>query len=77
METHYLNRRPSEEAAAHHRWLGVGESLESDSREAGRAAARQALESRDPKLLLLFCSDAHDLDGLLAAINEESKGAPL
>lgn len=77
METHYINSRPSEGAAASHRWLGVGESLESESREAGRAAARQALEGRDPKLLLIFCSDAHDLDGLLAAVNEESEGAPL
>jgi hypothetical protein len=62
---------------ATHRWLGVGYSADGDARTAGAAAADQALRHSDPKLLIVFCSDAYDLEALLAGINERSGGAPL
>jgi hypothetical protein len=63
--------------AADGRWLGVGRSDDRDARRAGTAAAGIALRGRDPKLLIVFCSDAYELSELLAAINERSGSAPL
>lgn len=63
--------------ASRQRWVGVGHSADTDSGVAGRAAARQALESDDAKLIIVFCSERHDLPALLAGINEVSGGIPL
>jgi hypothetical protein len=59
------------------RWMGVGHSSDPDADGAGREAARQAMQGPDPKLVVVFCSDAYDLPQLLAAINRETAGAPL
>ena len=59
------------------RWLGVGWSRDVDSRRAGAEAAGQALCEREAKLLVVFCSDAYELEDLLAEINNRSGGAPL
>jgi len=59
------------------RWMGVGHSSSTDAEEAGRQAARGAIRGPDPKLVVVFCSDAYDLPRLLAAINAETGGAPL
>lgn len=59
------------------RWVGVGSSMDTASRSAGVEAASQALAGRTAALLIVFCSDSHDLDQLLAGINEVSGGAPL
>jgi hypothetical protein len=59
------------------RWLAVGQSAEPDAFEAGAQAARAALQRDEPKLLVVFSSDAYDLPDLLLGINTESGGAPL
>jgi hypothetical protein len=59
------------------RWCGVGRSFEADARTAARQAVEDAMQSRTPKLLIVFCSDRYDLDALLAEVNERSAGAPL
>jgi hypothetical protein len=59
------------------RWVGVGRSEHVDAREAGREAARAALDGRAAKLVVVFCSDAYDLDELLAGLAEERGEAPL
>ena len=59
------------------RWMGVGHSRAQDSGTAGAEAAKQALQGKDPKLLVVFCSDAYDLQALLDAINKESGSVPL
>jgi hypothetical protein len=59
------------------RWLSVGRSAAADSRRAGATAAGRALTRPDAKLLVVFCSSAHDLPQLLQAVNETSGGVPL
>jgi hypothetical protein len=59
------------------RWFAVGQSTATDARLAGAEAAKQALEHEDAKLVVVFCSDTYDFGALLAAINEQSGGAPL
>ena len=59
------------------RWVGIGQSSESDERHAGATAASAALIGDDPRLLVTFCSDSYDLDGLLAEIRRHAKGTPL
>ena len=59
------------------RWIAVGQSSEGDARTAGIAAAERALTRDDARLLVVFCSDAYDLEALLAGINERSGGVPL
>ena len=59
------------------RWVGVGTSTEGDSTRAGADAAKAALRGDDPKLLVVFASDSHDLKALLAGVNETSGGVPL
>jgi hypothetical protein len=59
------------------RWVGVGRSDSADSGTAGTEAALQALQGTDPRLLVVFTSDRHDLEALLAAINRASGGVPL
>ncbi|MDQ4144708.1 MAG: hypothetical protein M3198_13385, partial [Actinomycetota bacterium] len=59
------------------RWLRVGHSEEEDSRSAGLAVADEALGSDRAALLVLFASEAHDLEALVGAIAERSGDAPL
>jgi hypothetical protein len=59
------------------RWLGVGRSDEPDARSAGRQAASAALVAADPKLVIVFCSDAYELRELLAGIREQTGDVPL
>jgi hypothetical protein len=60
-----------------HRWLGVGRSSDRNARAAGTAAATEAITGTDPRLLIVFCSDAYDAGALLAGINDASGGVPL
>jgi hypothetical protein len=59
------------------RWLSVGRSAAADSRQAGATAAGRALTGPDAKLLVVFCSTAHELAPLVHAVNEASGGVPL
>lgn len=59
------------------RWLGVGRSADADGRSAGRDATTSALVDQDAKLLIVFCSDSYDLEGLLAGIDGVAPGVPL
>ena len=59
------------------RWVSVGQSTDSDSYTAGAEAATLAVGGRSAALLIVFCSDSHDLEQLLAGINHVSDGAPL
>jgi len=66
------------EAKGARRWVRVGHSDESDSRAAGREATDQALGSAsDARLLVVFCSEAHDHAALLQGVTERSGGVPL
>lgn len=56
------------------RWLGVGHSDAADARTAGRTAASAAISGPDAGLLIVFCSDAYELDALLAGIGEAAPG---
>ena len=67
--------RPS--ADQRDRWLEVGNSARPDARAAGREAAAVARSGSEPKLLIVFCSGAYDLDELLAGIGESARGIPL
>jgi hypothetical protein len=58
-------------------WVGVGRSSAADPAEAGDEAARAALAGHDPKLLIVFCSHAYDLQKLLDAVNQRSHDVPL
>jgi hypothetical protein len=64
-------------AAAQVRWLGVGRSDHADARSAGLQAAGSALRGDDPKLVVVFCSDAYDLPELLAGVRERTGDVPL
>ena len=55
-----------------HRWFGVGHSSAPDSRTAGAHAAAEAIGGRTPKAVFVFCSVAHDLPALLAAVRGEA-----
>jgi hypothetical protein len=57
------------------RWLGVG--FCSGARGAGTRAADDALVHDDPKLLIVFCSRAHDLRQWLGQIRERAGDVPL
>lgn len=59
------------------RWFGVGRSHREDAREAGSEATEEALQARDASLLIVFCSDAHDPERLLAGIADVASGVPL
>jgi len=59
------------------RWMRVGRSAARDARVAGEEAAGQALEQDKASLLVVFCSDAYDLELLIRTISERSNGAPL
>ena len=55
-----------------HRWFGVGQSSAPDSAKAGTEAAMAAIGERTPKAVFVFCSVAHDLPALLAAVRAEA-----
>jgi len=59
------------------RWMRVGRSAARDARAAGEEAAGQALEQDKASLLVVFCSDAYDLELLIRTISERSGDAPL
>jgi hypothetical protein len=59
------------------RWVAVGRSDEEDSKAAGAEAAGAAIKGDDAKLLIVFSSDAHDLDALLEGIHERAGDVPL
>ena len=58
------------------RWMGVGNAKGSDAAAGARAAA-DALVGPEPKLLVVFCSDAFDLEALVGAIRERAGDVPL
>ena len=68
---------PAEPRVAGERWIGVGSSPERDSRAAGAAAVREALQGGDTRLLIVFASPAHDLHALLSGIRDHCGDAPL
>jgi hypothetical protein len=57
------------------RWFGVG--FCEGARGAGASAADDALVHDDPKLLIVFCSRAHNLRQLLRQIRERAGDVPL
>ena len=57
------------------RWFGVG--FCEGAPGAGASAAGDALVHDDPKLLIVFCSPAHDLRRLLRQIRERAGDVPL
>ena len=59
------------------RWLAVGQSGDTDAREAGKSAAAQALAGPDPKLLIVFCCEAYDLPELIEGVREVAGDTPL
>jgi hypothetical protein len=58
------------------RWFGVG-SFAGDQERAGARAVDDALVHDDPKLLIVFCSQAQDLRQLLRQIRERAGDVPL
>ena len=59
------------------RWMRVGQSSAADASTAGREAAARALESGDPKLLVVFSADSYDPNQLLAGIRSQAPGAAI
>ena len=55
----------------------MGHSSDPDARRAGTEATSVALRRHDARLLVVFASDAYDLEALLGAINRRSGGIPL
>jgi hypothetical protein len=58
------------------RWFAVG-SAKGMERGSGARAADEALVHDDPKLLIVFCSQSHDLPGVLREIRTRSGDVPL
>jgi hypothetical protein len=58
------------------RWVSVGQSTDTDSYAAGVEAATLAVAGRSAALLLVFCSDSHDLEQLLAGIMKPLETRP-
>ncbi|HLL67701.1 MAG TPA: FIST N-terminal domain-containing protein [Micromonosporaceae bacterium] len=59
------------------RWVGVGRSVDNDSRTAALAATGAALTGDDPKLLMVFAAITHDLAVVRDAIAEIAPGVPV
>jgi hypothetical protein len=59
------------------RWMGVGRSVDPDSRASGAEAVRSALTGPDPKLLLVFAGIEHDLVAVQEGIADVIEGVPL
>lgn len=58
------------------RWFGVGQASGEDA-EPGARAAEHALQHPDPKLIIVFCSVALDLEVVLRQIRERARTVPL
>ena len=58
------------------RWVGVGQAAASEP-EPGARAAERALLRPDAQLLIVFCSDALDLQAVVRQVREKSQGVPL
>jgi hypothetical protein len=58
------------------RWLGVGKA-DGETVDAATRALDAAIAGDDAKLLVVFCSQSHDLQALVDAIDERSGGVPL
>jgi hypothetical protein len=67
-----VSSTPGEVTSGRDRWVGIGHSTVTDPGRAGMLAAAAALEGADPRLLVVFCSDAYDLAALLAGIRSKS-----
>src|SRR5579863_2029832 len=65
--------RPSVER----RWVGVGTAGQMDPAEAGALAANQALRADNPKLLVVFASDALEPKALLDGVASVAPDVPL
>jgi len=72
-----LETGPEQSETTAARWVGAGASRVADSRSAGAEAASRAVRGSDTKLLVVFASQAHDLDALLAGIRDVCADAPL
>ncbi len=72
-----LARTPVGVRTERDRWIGIGHSTASDAHRAGALAADDALAGEDAALLVVFCSDAYDLDALLVGIRQRSGETPL
>lgn len=59
------------------RWVGVGASAAPDATEAARAATTAALTGDEARLVVVFASDAYDLQALVATVRATSGGVPL
>jgi hypothetical protein len=59
------------------RWMGVGRSMDPDSRRAARAAAGEAITGDELKLIIVFAAITHDPAGLLAGLREAAPGVPV
>jgi hypothetical protein len=60
------------------RWVGAGSSQADDAEKAGRSACEEALAGRtDARLLVVFASDAYELDELLASIRDLAPDVPV
>lgn len=60
------------------RWVGAGSSRDPDASAAATSAYSDALQGRaDPRLLVVFASDAYDLTALLAALRDAAPDVPL
>ena len=59
------------------RWVAVGHHGDPDARTAATAATRDALAGDDARLLVVFCSEAYDLDALLAGVSDAAPGVPV
>jgi hypothetical protein len=60
-------------AAPATRWYGVGHSTSVDAARAGAEATAAALAGRDASLLVVFCSVAKDLPGLLDGVARSAR----
>src|SRR3954449_7039257 len=58
------------------RWLGVGKA-DGETVEAAVRAYDNAIVGDDAKLLVVFCSQSHDLQALVDTLGERSGGVPL
>src|SRR4051812_4372745 len=56
---------PMDAGSADRRWVGVGRSTATDAAEAAYEAVHAAVQGRPAELLVLFASDAMDLDNLV------------
>ena len=59
------------------RWFGVGSSRAATSRDAGAAAASAAMRGDDGRLVVIFASDSHDLEELVAGVRSQTHDIPM